>query len=254
MWWWNVPSRWLHRTPAVVAAAVLSMLPLTACGAQTTTVRVLAASSLATSFQTLAKQFEGSRRGVHVEVVLGSSAVLAQQVVQGAPGDVFATADQRTMASAAGSVGTPTIFASNRLVLAVPSDNPAGITAMSDLDNGSVTDVVCVPEAPCGALAHTALADAGIQHQPASLETDVQAVVTKIESGNADAGLVYATDVAASGGKLVALPLPSPIMTDYYIATINDSSQQQLAAAFVDFVESPAGQKVLADAGFTPGG
>jgi molybdate transport system substrate-binding protein len=98
------------------------------------------------------------------------------------------------------------------------------------------------------------LADAGIQHQPASLETDVQAVVTKIESGNADAGLVYATDVAASGGKLVALPLPSPIMTDYYIATINDSSQQQLAAAFVDFVESPAGQKVLADAGFTPGG
>jgi molybdate transport system substrate-binding protein len=215
---------------------------------------VLAASSLATSFQALATQFEASHPGVTVEVVLGSSAILAQQVQQGAPGDVLATADQRTMTAAAGSVGTPTTFASNKLVLAVPSDNPAGITSVDDLEKPAVTYVVCVPEAPCGALSQTALTTAHITHPPASLETDVQAVVTKLESGNADAGLVYATDVAASGGKLTAISLPSAVRTDYYIATIDRSGQQELAGAFVDFVESAAGQQVLAAQGFTSSG
>lgn len=239
---------------SVASAALLPVLSLTGCGGQSTTVKVLAASSLAGSFQTMATGFEAAHPGTTVEIVLGSSAILAQQVLEGAPGEVLATADQRTMTTALSSVGTPSTFASNRLVLAVPSDNPAGIGSISDLQRSSVTYVVCVPQAPCGALSQQALTDAGIQHAPASLETDVQAVVTKLESGNVDAGLVYSTDVAASGGKLTAIQLPSPIQTEYYIATIDTSSEQTLAKEFIDYVESAAGQKVLADAGFTTGG
>ncbi len=216
---------------------------------------VLAASSLTGTFSDLATRFEADHPGVHVTLAFDSSATLAEQVAQGAPADVLATADERTMdtvVAADGTAGAPGIFATNRLRLVTPRDNPAGIASFADLDAGGVDYVVCVDSAPCGAAATAALDSAGVSRPPASEEVDVKAVLSTVALGEADAGLVYATDARAAGSEVRSLPVPGAATTEnpYPIAVLSESSVPALAQEWVDLVRSAQGQRILTEAGF----
>jgi molybdate transport system substrate-binding protein len=222
---------------------------------ETGTLTVLAAASLTETFTTLAKDFEAAHPGVQVRLAFDSSATLAEQVTQGAPADVLATADEATMQSvvdAKATEGDPKVFATNRLQLVVPPSNPAGVTRLSDLGNPGVKFVVCVDTAPCGKLAVKVLASSGVTAEPVSEEVDVKAVLSKVELDEADAGLVYATDAVAGGDRVRAIDLPtsSENLNSYPIAALADASEPQLAREWVDLVTGTQGQQVLSDAGF----
>ncbi len=194
---------------------------------------------------------------MRVELAFDSSATLAEQVNQGAPGDVLATADERTMslvADAGNTAGPPRRFATNRLVLVVPADDPAGVDELADLDRGDVDFVVCVPSAPCGALATAVLDGQGIRADPASEEVDVKAVLSKVVLGEADAGLVYTSDAVAAGDRVRAVPVPADegAVTAYPIAVTAGAAEPDLARDWVDLVLSGEGRRALADAGFGP--
>lgn len=245
----------------LVAALALTAAILSGCAAghgarsEGRTLTVLAASSLTESFDGLAKTFEKEHPGVDVRLTYDSSATLAQQVVQGAPADVLATADARTMAVAvAGKAieGKPTRFATNRLVLVVPADNPAHLTGISDLENRDVTFVMCDVSAPCGALGRSVLDLVHVRARPSSLEPDVKSVLTKVTLGEADAGLVYASDATAAGDKVrsFAIPGTSAAVNSYLIAPVTQSRSPDLATAWVDLVTSEQGRRVLRDHGF----
>jgi molybdate transport system substrate-binding protein len=242
------------------ALAVLALvLPLAGCGGDddgdTTTITVLAAASLTGTFTELADRFEADHDRVQVKLAFDSSATLAQQALDGAPADVLATADTATMDTAGDALdGGPELFATNTMVLVTPADNPAGITGFDDLAHGDLTYVVCVDTAPCGKVAAALLADNTVTTDPASLEVDVKAVLAKVTSGEADAGIVYATDAAAAGDSVRVFDVPhaDEEVTSYPIATLEQSGEADLAQQFVDLVLSDAGRQVLADAGFGP--
>jgi molybdate transport system substrate-binding protein len=251
-----------RRTPVFAALATLvAALVLSSCGggsddsSDKTTLNVLGAASLTGTFTTLAKDFEKDHSGVTVKTSFDSSATLAEQVNQGAPADVLATADtdtMKTVSDAGNTAKDPVLFATNHLVMVVPKDNPAGITQFSDLDKPDVKYVVCVDTAPCGKLAKAVLAANDIKAKPVSEEVDVKAVEARVEQGEADAGLVYATDAAASGGKVKVVDIPQTKgnLNQYPIAALKDSKDSKLAQEFVDLVLSSKGQQVLSDAGF----
>lgn len=228
--------------------------------AESRTLTVLAASSLTGAFTELADQFEGEHPKVHVKLVFDSSATLAQQAIQHAPGDVLATADQKTMdqAEAAGGLahGSPTRFATNVIELAVPRDNPAGIHTLRDLDRDGVTYLTCVTTAPCGSAADALLEKDGITRKPASQEVDVKSVLGKVVAGEADAGLVYRTDVVAAGDKVTGIEVPGAAESPntYWISATADSSEADLAAEWITFVTGTEGRAVLETAGFGSGG
>lgn len=216
---------------------------------------VLAAASLTGSFTELADRFEAAHDGVEVRLAFDSSATLAEQVNQGAPADVLATADERTMRSVVDqghSDGDPQAFATNRLTLVVPRENAADIDRVGELDDASVEYVVCVPSAPCGALAEDVLAAAGITAPPASEEVDVKAVLSKVVLGEADAGVVYATDARAAGHDVRAFRIPAAAdaVTTYLVTALDGAAEPQLAEDWLDLVGSATGRRVLADAGF----
>ena len=250
--------------PALVLVATLvlggcgSDAPVGSSGGSdqgTGTVRVLAAASLTEAFTALADTFESDHPGTEVALSFDSSATLAEQVAQGAPADVLATADERTMAKVADDGGTrvePRAFASNRLQLVVPPDNPAAIERFADLEQPGTTFVVCVESAPCGKLAATLLDGAGITAEPASEEVDVKAVLSRVALDEADAGLVYATDAVAAGDAVRAIDVPASAdsPTRYPIAALADADEPALAEDWVRLVLSRRGQQVLADAGF----
>ena len=257
-----------NRTVALVLSLVAT-LALAGCGSddaqgsgsgggsakETGTLNVLAAASLTETFTTLAKDFEADHPGVDVKLAFDSSATLAEQVTQGAPADVLATADEETMQTvvdADGTEGDPAVFATNHLQLVVPPDNPAGITEFADIAKPGVKYVVCVDTAPCGKLAVKVLDASGITAEPASEEVDVKAVLSKVELDEADAGLVYATDAVAGGDKVKAVDIPTSDenLNTYPIAALSDAKKPQLAHDWVDLVTGPEGQRVLADAGF----
>lgn len=245
------------RRRLLVAAVALALLPLAGCSddEDTTTITVLAAASLTEPFTELATRFEDDHPGVEVRLAFDSSATLAQQVAEGAPADVLATADEDAMEDALPTVdGEPRVFTSNALVLATPADNPAGITGIEDLERPEVTWVACVETAPCGRLARTMLKLNGIGSEPASLEVDVKAVLAKVTSDEADAGLVYESDVVAAGDAVERFVIPGTMRhwTTYPIATLEQSAHPALGRAFVDLVLSAEGQDVLDEAGFTP--
>jgi molybdate transport system substrate-binding protein len=220
------------------------------------TLTVLAASSLTGPFTDLAAQFEAEHPGTQVKLVFDSSATLAQQAIDHAPGDVLATADRQTMTDADagdGVEGEPTEFATNVVMLAVPKDNPAHIRTLDDLDGDGVDYLTCVPSAPCGAAATALLDTDGIRRKPVSQEVDVKSVLAKVEAGEADAGLVYRTDVAASAGKVVGIEIPGADQkpNTYWVAvTANAGDDGDLAGDWVDFLTSEPGQAVLKAAGF----
>jgi molybdate transport system substrate-binding protein len=234
----------------------MSVLPLTACGGgggDHTTITVLAASSLTGTFTELGKEFEDQHPGVTVKFAFDSSATLAQQAVGGAPADVLATADTSTMDDArAVQASTPKVFATNVMVLATPAGNPAHVASFADLDQPSVKFVVCVPTAPCGAVAQALLDQDHITGTPVSTEVDVKSVLAKLTEGEADAGIVYTTDATAAGDQVATVPIPGAgkQVTTYPIVTLDQSKNSTLAQEFVDLVTGSRGQQVLAKAGF----
>jgi molybdate transport system substrate-binding protein len=247
----------MHRRGFAVLPIVLALVPLTACGGgsegDSTTITVLAASSLTGTFTELGKTFEQQHSGVTVKFAFDSSATLAQQATQGAPADVLATADQDTMKSAqSAQAGTPKLFASNVMVLATPAANPAHITAFSDLDKPGVKYVMCVTTAPCGSVGQALLDQNHITAKPASQQIDVKSVLAQLTEGEADAGLVYVTDAIAAGNGVKHLPIPgsSKQITYYPIVTLKQSKDAKLAQEFVDLVLSTTGQNLLRKAGF----
>jgi len=221
---------------------------------ETGTLNVLAASSLTESFTELKKQFESDHPGVTVKLAFDSSATLAEQVDQGAPADVLATADAATMQTVvdAGNASTPTDFATNKLAMVVPADNPAHLSSFADLGKPGVAYVACVPTAPCGKLARTQLDAHHVTAKPKSEEVDVKAVLAKVEAGEADAGLVYVTDAVAAGTKVTSIDVPASgdTLNVYPIAVLKNAVKPTLAQEWVDLVLSSQGRQVLTTAGF----
>lgn len=216
---------------------------------------VFAAASLKKTFTAIGKQFEKAHPGTTVTFSFAGSSDLLAQLQQGAPADVFASADQKTMAKATGdhlTAGSPTAFASNTLEIAVPPDNPAHITRFADLAKPGVKLVVCAAQVPCGAATTKVAKAAGAQLHPVSEEQSVTDVLGKVETGEADAGLVYVTDVASAGHAVRGVPFAqsSAAVNVYPVAALKGSSNPALARAFVDAVTGASGQAVLAAAGF----
>lgn len=215
---------------------------------------IYAAASLGTAFDELSTMFEQQHPGVDVKsVVYDGSSTLATQLIEGAPADVFASADENNMQKVvdAGLADGPQLFASNTLVIAVPKGDPGGVKSLEDLADADLTVVLCAPEVPCGAASQTLLANQGVAVTPASLEQNVTAVLTKIASGDADAGLVYATDVRANADVESFVPVGATDVVNHYpIVSMTDAADPAIAAAFVDFVLSDEGQDVLAGLGF----
>ncbi|MEZ0579585.1 molybdate ABC transporter substrate-binding protein [Nocardioides sp. MH1] len=249
-------SRTRRRTATLPLLLALT-LPLAACGDDgdggDQKLQVLAASSLTDVFTELGRQFEADHDGVDVAFSFGSSTDLAEQAADGAPGDVLATADRTSMSVAqdAGAVTDPATFATNVLVIVTPPDNPAGITSLADLDGA--TWVRCADEVPCGRVALAVLDDAGIDAQPASLEEDVRSTLDKVTSGEADAGLVYASDAVAAGDAVETIPIDGAESepTSYSIAALDQSEDASLAQEWVDLVTGAEGRAALKDAGFS---
>ncbi|MCW2165243.1 molybdate transport system substrate-binding protein [Microbacterium hydrothermale] len=213
------------------------------------TVEVYAAASLQRSFDEIAAAFEQQNPGVTVSPVYDGSSTLATQIGEGAPADVFASADEKNMAKVVAQAPDPQVFAANTLVIAVPAGNSAQVSALADL--ARVTAVLCAPEVPCGAASQTLLSNAGVAVTPASSEQNVTAVLTKVAAGEADAGLVYATDVVGRDDVEAIVPAGADAVVNRYpIATLADAPNPAAADAFVAFVLSDEGQKILADAGF----
>lgn len=213
------------------------------------TVEVFAAASLQRSFDEIASAFEAEHPGVTVSAAYDGSSTLATQIGEGAPADVFASADEKNMAKVVDRAPRPRLFAANTLVIAVPAGNPAGVTALADL--ARATTVLCAPEVPCGAASQTLLSNAGVAVTPVSAEQNVTAVLTKVAAGEADAGLVYATDVAGRTDVEAIVPDGADAVVNRYpLAALTDAPNPRAATAFVDFVLSDAGQAILADAGF----
>lgn len=250
----------MRRMVAAVAAGLL-LAGTAACGGDggsdggDTTLTVYAAASLTTTFEELAERFEESHDGVDVELSFAGSSDLVAQIQSGAPADVFASADEANMdkLTADGLQGSePRVFATNTLQIATPPDDPAGVGSLADLADPDLNLVVCAPEVPCGAAAVRLAEEAGVTLSPDSEEQSVTDVLGKVTSGEADAGLVYVTDVVAAGDDVRGIDVPEArsVVNAYPIATVADSDEADLAQEFVDLVLGDEGQQVLADAGF----
>lgn len=219
------------------------------------TLTVFAAASLTEAFGALGRTFEGSHPGVRVRFGFGGSSTLAQQITQGAPADVFASASpatMRTVTDAGDAAGPPRVFTRNRLVIAVPKDNPGKVSEVGDLSAPGLKVVLCAVRVPCGAAAQKALGAAGVEVEPASRERDVKAVLTKVALGEADAGLVYRTDAKAAAGEVTGIEFPeaAQAVNDYPIAEVAQAPQPALAEEFIRLVLGPQGRTALSRAGF----
>jgi molybdate transport system substrate-binding protein len=249
----------------VVIAAVLAAAAAAGCSSSssspsagstssTGTITVFAAASLTESFTQLGKQFEAAHPGDTVKFSFGPSSGLAEQITNGAPADVFASAAPWNMDDVvnAGDAANPRNFAKNTMEVATPQDNPGNVESVKDLADDSVKVALCQPQVPCGVVAAEVFKNAGITVKPVTLQPDVKSVLTQVETGNVDAGMVYVTDVQAAGSKVngVTIPASDNASTLYPIATINSSKHKSIAQAFVSYVLSPAGQQVLKAAGF----
>jgi len=249
------------RALAVLVAVVLCLAGLAACGGGGGTgakkkirLTVFAAASLTGSFTALGKQFEKSHPGVKVAFSFGPSSGLAQQIQQGAPAGVFASASPANMDSlvTSGDAKDPKDFATNSMEIAVPPANPGKITSVKDLARSGVKVALCQPQVPCGKVAAEVFAKAGVTVKPVTEEVDVKSVLTKVTLGEVDAGMVYVTDVQAAGAKVKGIEIPPAqnASTSYPIASLIHGKHPKQAQEFVDLVLSSAGAKALQDAGF----
>jgi molybdate transport system substrate-binding protein len=247
------------RLAAVLAAAALG---LAACGGGSSggsggqspaEIKVFAAASLTAAFTELGRRYTAAQ-GTKVTFNFAGSQALATQIGQGAPADVFASADLDNMAKVKDLVATPQSFASNRLAIVVEQGNPRGIRTLDDLAGGDVKVVLAAREVPAGRYAKQVLDRAGVKVTPVSQEDNVKAVVAKVSLGEADAGIVYVTDVAAGGARVegVDIPREQNVVATYPIATVKAGKAQDAAQAFMDLVLSGQGQEVLHRYGFLP--
>jgi molybdate transport system substrate-binding protein len=219
------------------------------------TVTVFAAASLTATFTELGKEFEAAHPDAKVTFSFAGSSDLVSQLSAGAPADVFASADEANMTKAvtAGVIdGKPTDFATNVLAIAVPPGNPAHVKSFADLASPSVKTVVCAPQVPCGAATVKVEQSTGVTLAPVSQESSVTDVLGKVSSGEADAGIVYKTDVKGAGSKVnaVAFPEAAGVVNVYPIANVDKAPNATGGAAFVAFVTGPEGRKALSAAGF----
>jgi molybdate transport system substrate-binding protein len=250
-------SRW-----TAAAAVVLLLATGTACASDgggsdsgSKTLTVYAAASLTSSFEEIGKTFEDDHEGVKVRFSFGGSSDLVAQLQQGAPADVFASADTENMDKATADdliEGDPVDFATNTLEIAVPPDNPAGVASLEDLAKPGTQVVVCAAAVPCGAATQKVEKASGVEIRPTSEEQSVTDVLNKVTTGEADAGLVYVTDVQAAGDKVKGIEFPqsSSAVNTYPIGALAEGKNKDLAREFVDLVTGDAGQQILADAGF----
>ncbi len=218
-------------------------------------VTVFAAASLKESFTTLGRDFEKEHPGTKVTFSFGGSDSLAASITGGAPADVFASASPRTMkiVTDAGDVsGAPATFVRNELEIATLPGNPDKIASLADLTEPGLKVVLCDKRVPCGAAAQKALDASRLKLTPVSYEQDVKAALTKVELKEADAAVVYKTDVRAAGDKVegVEFPESADAINDYPIALLKDTQNAEAAKAFIALVRSAEGQKVLTGAGF----
>lgn len=219
------------------------------------TLTVFAAASLTTTFTELGNGFEQRNPGASVDFSFAGSSSLATQIIEGAPADVFASADTATMRGVTDADlvdGEPVTFATNTLAIAVPAGNPASVGSFADLARPGVRTVVCAPQVPCGAATAQVQRLTGITVTPVSEFLSVTDVLGTVSSGEADAGIVYVTDVRAAGSRVESVPFPEArsVVNDYPIARVAGSQHGALAAAFIAFVTGPAGRAVLEAAGF----
>ncbi|MET4048907.1 molybdate transport system substrate-binding protein [Rhodococcus sp. UYP5] len=216
---------------------------------------VFAAASLKATFTQLGAMFEAAHPGTDVAFNFAGSSDLVTQLTQGAPGDVFASADTANMTKALDAnliSGDPENFATNTLIIVTPPGNPKGIASFADLADKDNKVVVCAPQVPCGAATTKVEKATGVDIAPVSEESSVTDVLGKVTSGQADAGLVYVTDASGAGEKVtsVAFEESSGAVNTYPIAVLSDSQNSAAAKAFEALVMSAEGQEVLADAGF----
>jgi molybdate transport system substrate-binding protein len=247
-----IKARW-----AVFGLLIFGSVILAASAARGATVSVFAAASLTEAFRTIGKDFEAAHPGTKVEFNFAGSSTLARQIIEGAPADVFASADDENMKKVvdAGDVaGVPRPFVHNRLAIIVARGNPQRIQGLADLARAGLTISLAAPGVPVGRYAAEAFAKAKTPVPDASREADVKAVVTRVSMGEADGGVVYTTDVTAGGDKVEAVPIPEAqnVVASYPIAQLKDAPNATGARDFVAYVLSPAGQRVLASSGFLP--
>lgn len=217
---------------------------------------VSAAASLTDAFGAVEKTFEETYPDVDVVLNLAGSSSLREQILGGAPADVFASANMENMEQVltAGLVaGEPKIFARNQLQIAVPPGNPAGISGLADFADEALFLGLCAPGVPCGGFARAALAAAGVDPAVDTNEPDVRSLLTKIEAGELDAGITYMTDVVSSEGSVEGIVIPDDLNVDadYPIAVLSGATSAENADEFVGFVLSPKGQEILSEFGFT---
>jgi molybdate transport system substrate-binding protein len=237
---------------------------LAACGSSGTpsaslsgTASVFAAASLTDSFKALGTAFQTAHPGTTVQFNFAGSPTLVTQIEQGAAADVFASADTTNMdklKTDGFTADSSQVFAHNKLEIVVAAGNPKGITGLADLAKPGLIYITAAPTVPAGKYALQILASAGVKVTPKSLETDVKSVVSKIELGEADAGIVYVTDVKAAGSKVTGVPIPDSVnvIATYPIVSVKGAKNSNLANAFVAYVLSAEGQATLQSFGFLP--
>ncbi len=252
----------MRRTAAVVVAVCAAVGPVVAgCGGAgdggdgAERLTVYAAASLRGPFTELGRRFEADHPGLTVDLVFAGSADLVAQLTEGAVADVLATADTATMdrAGAAGLLETePVDFATNVPTVVTAPGNPRGVGSFADLARPDLQVVVCAPQVPCGVATARLEELAGVRLRPVSEESSVTDVLNKVTTGQADAGVVYATDARAAGDRVTAVPVPqaAQVPVDYPIAVLTRAVHLDAAHAFVDLVTGPTGRRVLSAAGF----
>lgn len=267
-------TRRIRRTVRVTGAGAAVLLALSACSSSSDSgagsdsagspsspakvsgqVTVFAAASLKESFTSLGEEFEKQHPGARVTFNFAGSDTLAASITSGAPADVFASASPKTMATvtdAGAAAGTPFTFVRNQLEIATLPGNPDGIASLKDLTGSGLKVVLCDKSVPCGAAAQKALTASGLELTPVSYEQDVKAALTKVELKEADAAVVYKTDVKAAGDKVTGVDFPESAnaVNDYPITLLKEAPNAGAAQAFIELVKSAEGQRVLTGAGF----
>ena len=252
----------MRRTTACVAFALLAA----GCGAAPAeeqpageelsgTLTVFAAASLTDVFEDLGEQLTDENPDLEVRFNFAGSSALATQIVEGAPADVFASANEPQMQVVADEQrvsGEPEIFTANVLQIAVPAGNPAGVTELEDFTRAELALALCSPEVPCGSAAEALFEAAGLEPRPDTLEEDVRAALTKVEIGEVDAALVYASDVVSAGDAVEGFDVPEAedAVNRYPIAVLEDAPNAAAGEAFLALVRSEEAQQALRDAGF----
>lgn len=255
------------RRAAAAALTAALLVPLAACAnddgkttggdgkksaAPGADITVLAAASLTDVFKTAGAAYERAHPGTRITFSFAGSQELVAQVSQGSPADVLVTADTKSMDRVRADTGTPTVIAKNRLVIATGKGNPFQVDELKDLADPRLKVVLAAPEVPAGKYSRKVLDAQRITVQPVSQEPSVRAVLSKVELGEADAGLVYKTDAESAKDKVdaVAIPDAQNAIAQYPAATLKDAENAEAAAAFVAWLSSPEGQQILQDAGF----